>query len=262
MAAFVSFLRNKARKSGTGLRRSFRVLADLVLPPQCVLCQAATADPGGLCPSCWRDMAFISDPVCLRLGTPFAVDFGVDMLSPGAMADPPAFDSARAAVRHSGAARRLVSRLKYGERLDLAPLMARLMVAASGSMLAESTALVPVPLHRGRLWQRRYNQAALLAREVSRLTGVPVIDDALVRKRHTPPQVGLRRAERRSNLAGAFSINAEGAMKLAGHRVVVIDDVRTTGATLNACAHILRKAGVTRIDVLTFSLVTGGEDLP
>ncbi|MFY8116002.1 MAG: ComF family protein [Rhabdaerophilum sp.] len=258
----VSFLQGAACRGGQIGRLAARRVADFILPPQCVLCQAATADPGGLCAACWREMAFIHDPVCQRLGTPFAVDFGAEMLSPAAMAEPPAFDRGRAALRHAGAARKLVSRLKYGERLDLAPLMARLMVAAGRPILADATVLVPVPLHRGRLWRRRYNQAALLAREISRLTGLPVVDDALVRRRSTPPQVGLRRPERQANMAGAFAIGPDGAQRLAGHRVVVIDDVRTTGATLNACAHILRKAGARRIDVLTFSLVTGSEALP
>lgn len=244
------------------MRLGARALADLVLPPQCVLCHKATATPQALCADCWRGLAFIGDPVCLRLGTPFAVDFGVGMLSPQAMADPPAFDSGRAAVHHRGSARKLVAALKYGERLDLVPLLARLMAGAGAGLLTEGAVLVPVPLHRVRLWHRRYNQAALLARELSRLTGLPVIDDALVRQRNTPPQVGLRRPERQQNLAGALTLAPDAKSRLAGHRVVVIDDVRTTGATMNACAHILRKAGAARIDVLTFSLVAGGEELP
>ncbi len=245
-----------------GLGQAGRRVADWLLPPQCVLCHAATAASGLLCAGCWRGLAFIGEPVCQRLGTPFALDFGAGMLSPAAIADPPAFDRGRAAVHHHGAARQLVSALKYGERLDLAPLLARLMAGAGRPILADATLLVPVPLHRARLWQRRYNQAALLAREISRLTGIPVADDVLLRRRNTPQQVGLRRSERRQNLAGALALAAGAAGQMAGHRVVVIDDVRTTGATANACAHILRKAGAQRIDVLTFSLVAGGEALP
>jgi ComF family protein len=239
-----------------------RLVADGLMPPQCVLCHRATAEPRALCSACWPRLDFITSPVCQRLGTPFVVDFGVEMLSPQAIADPPAFDSGRAALHHRGAARQIAALFKYGERLDLAPLMARLMVNAGRELLAEATVLVPVPLHRARLWRRRYNQAALLAGEISRLTGIPVMDDVLLRRRHTPPQVGLKREARRQNLAGAFVLSAQGRLRLKGHRVVVIDDVRTTGATLNACSHLLRKAGVERIDVLTFSLVAGGEALP
>jgi ComF family protein len=113
-------------------------------------------------------------------------------------------------------------------------------------------------MHRLRLWRRRYNQAAILANEVGRLTSIPVSLHALERIKRTPPQVGLRRNERRANLAGAFRMAKEAALTLQGRHVVVIDDVRTTGSTLNACAHILRKAGASRIDVLTFTLVPEG----
>lgn len=232
---------------------------ELLYPPQCVTCEAATATPFSLCVTCWNAMPLISKPYCERLGTPFAVDYGMGMLSPAAIADPPRFDRARAVARHKDTARDLVSRLKYGERLDLATLMAKMMVQAGRDVLEDADLLVPVPMHRLRLWQRRYNQAALLANAVSRLTGVPVCLDALRRVRHTRAQVGLRRPERQQNLQGAFGIAPEHQALITGRRVVVIDDVRTTGSTLNACAHILRKAGATRIDVLTFTLVADGD---
>ncbi len=200
----------------------------------------------------------IAEPVCARLGTPFAHDFGPGMLSPAAIADPPKFDSARAVALHDGIAREMVTRLKYGERLDLARIMARLMTGAGREMLAQCDLILPVPMHRGRLWRRRYNQAALLAQQVGALAGKPVALDALLRVRRTPPQVGLTRNERRANLAGAFKVLPEKKASLAGLHLVVIDDVRTTGSTLNASAHILRQAGAARIDVLTFTLVPDG----
>jgi ComF family protein len=205
-------------------------------------------------------MPLIARPYCERLGTPFQVDFGVGMLSPAAIADPPRFDRARAVARHRGTARDLVNRLKYGERLDLSKLMAKMMVQAGREVLAEADLIVPVPMYRFRLWQRRYNQAALLANAVSGATGVPISLDALQRVRHTRPQVGLGRGERQKNLIGAFKVPAGCESLIAGRRVIVIDDVRTTGSTLNACAHILRKAGAARIDVLTFTLVTDGDE--
>lgn len=191
----------------------------------------------------------------MRLGTPFAHDFGVEMLSPAAMADPPRFDRARAVAHHDGLARDLVARLKYGERLDLVRSMARLMVLAGEPLLREADLILPVPMHRWRLWGRRYNQAALLAQAIGSQAGKPVAMDVLERVKRTPPQVGLTRNERRSNLAGAFRIGPGQEAALTDRHVVVIDDVRTTGSTLNACAHILRKAGAARIDVLTFTLV-------
>lgn len=234
----------------------------LVYPPQCMACEAATAEPHALCARCWTDLPLISAPRCDRLGTPFAIDFGPGMLSPAAIADPPRFDHGRAVARHQGPARDLVSRFKYGERLDLARLMARLMVQAGQDILAEADIIVPVPMHRLRLWRRRYNQAALLAQFVGREAGIDVVVDGLERVKRTRAQVGLRRNERQQNLAGAFAVAERYAHRFEGRRVVVIDDVRTTGSTLNACAHILRKAGAARIDVLTFTLVCGGEDQP
>ena len=244
----------------TLITTSVRSGVDLLYPPQCVACEAATQTPFSLCVVCWNAMPLIAKPYCERLGTPFAVDYGVGMLSPAAIADPPRFDRARAVARHRETARDLVSRLKYGERLDLSWLMAKMMVQAGADILGDAELLVPVPMHRFRLWRRRYNQAALLANAVSGATGVPVSLDALQRVRHTRAQVGLRRADRQQNLVGAFAVAPEKAMQVAGRRVVVIDDVRTTGSTLNACAHILRNAGASRIDVLTFTLVAEGDD--
>jgi ComF family protein len=234
---------------------------DLLYPPQCMACEAGTAKAHALCVTCWSGLALIAPPFCDRLGTPFAVDFGMGMLSPAAIADPPRFDRARAVARHQGTARDLVGRLKYGERLDLARLMGRMMVHAGRDLLADADFIVPVPMHRLRLWRRRYNQAALLADLVARETGIPLLFDGLHRQKRTRAQVGLRRNERQQNLVGAFQVPEHHAARLAGARVVVIDDVRTTGSTLNACAHILRKAGAARIDVLTFTLVAGGEDI-
>ncbi|OYU49990.1 MAG: amidophosphoribosyltransferase [Rhizobiales bacterium PAR1] len=233
---------------------------ELLYPPQCITCETATATPHSLCVTCWNTLPLISKPYCERLGTPFQVDFGTGMLSPAAIADPPRFDRGRAVARHRDAAKSLVSRFKYGERLDLAKLMAKMMVQAGGDILADADLIVPVPMHRIRLWRRRYNQAALLANGVSAISGVPVSLDALQRVRHTRAQVGLGRSDRQKNLAGAFRVPAEYEALIAGRRVVVIDDVRTTGSTLNACAHILRKAGATRIDVLTFTLVASGDE--
>ncbi|MBN8533708.1 MAG: ComF family protein [Rhizobiales bacterium] len=247
-----------AALAGQAGARLWRGALTLVYPPQCIACQAATGEAHALCPACWSTMPLISDPVCARLGTPFEHDFGPGMLSPAAIADPPRFDQARAVARHDGAAKALVARLKYGERLDLARSMATLMAGAGREMLATCDLIVPVPMHRGRLWRRRYNQAALLALELGRLTGKPVSLDALLRVKRTPPQVGLTRNERRANLAGAFKVDHERKASLAGLHLVVIDDVRTTGSTLNACAHILRQAGAARIDVLTFTLVPTG----
>jgi len=173
------------------------------------------------------------------------------------MADPPVFGRARAAVLYDGTARDLVHRLKYDDRLDLAPTLARMMAGAGVELVAEADCLVPVPLHRWRLWRRRFNQAALLARGLSTLTGLPTDAQALARVKATRSQVGLTRAARARNLQGAFRVPEAARPGLQGRRVLLVDDVTTTGATANAAARALLRAGAAKVDLLTFALVAG-----
>lgn len=232
-----------------------RALAQTVLPPTCLACRKPAGTRGGLCPKCWQGAGFIERPYCERLGVPFSYDSGGPLISPSAFADPPAFDRARAAMRFSDVARDLVHLLKYGDRLDLVSPFAVWMSRAGAEMLSEADALVPVPLHWTRLFQRRFNQSAELARSISGQAKMPVIDDVLMRVRATAPQVGLARDERAKNVHGAFSVEKSARAKVKGKRIVLIDDVLTTGATANACARVLRRAGVSRVDVLTLARV-------
>lgn len=228
----------------------------LVYPPTCPGCAAATEDAHALCPACWSGMRLIERPYCPRLGTPFAVDLGVGpLLSLRAIADPPVFARARAVALYDGVARDLVHRLKYGDRLDLAAAMARMMASAGSELLAEADCLVPVPLHWSRLWRRRFNQAALLAGRVGRIAGIPCETGLLARVKATRPQVGLSRPARAQNLQGAFRVPAAARARLQGRRVLLVDDVMTTGATANAAARVLLRAGAGSVDVLAFALV-------
>lgn len=232
-----------------------RALVQTVLPPTCLACRKPAGASGGLCPQCWQGAGFIERPYCERLGTPFAYDSGGPLISPSAFSDPPAFDRARAAMRFSDVARDLVHLLKYGDRLDLVKPLASWMSRAGDELLRDADALIPVPLHWTRLFQRRFNQSAELARAISRQKTVPVIDDVLTRIRATPPQVGRARDERAKNVHGAFSIEKSLRGEIKGKRIVLVDDVLTTGATANACARILRRAGASRVDVLTLARV-------
>jgi ComF family protein len=245
------------------LRRFFRAAArtavDLVLPPTCLACRKPVGAAGGLCPSCWIKMGFIERPYCERLGTPFPHDTGGSLLSPAAIANPPAFDRARAAARYGDAARELVHLLKYGDRLDLAAPLGRWMARAGAEVLADADALVPVPLHWTRLWQRRFNQSAMLARAIASAAGVPVADHILARTRATAPQIGLARSERARNVQGAFAVPRAARIDVKGRKLVVIDDVLTSGATVEACANVLRRAGASRVDVLVLARVVGYE---
>jgi len=228
---------------------------DLVLPPTCLACRRPVGELGGLCPACWNKMGFIERPYCERLGTPFSHDPGGPLLSTSALADPPAYDRARAVSRFGDVARELVHLLKYGDRLDVARPLGRWMARAGSELLAGADALVPVPLHWTRLWWRRFNQSAMLAGAVSAISGVPVKEHFLDRRHATAPQVGKTRRERARNVQGAFTVPANMRAEVKGRRLVLVDDVITSGATVDACARALRRAGAQSVDVLTFARV-------
>jgi ComF family protein len=240
------------------LRRAAAAGLGFVYPPTCPGCGAATAEPHALCAGCWSGLRLIERPFCERLGTPFALDLGTGpLLSPRAIADPPVYGRARAVALYDGTARDLVHRLKYGDRLDLARTMARMMAASGRELLDEADLIVPVPLHLFRLWRRRFNQAALLARAIGRLSDKPYDVRALARVRATRSQVGLTRNQRALNLQGAFRVSETARPRIAGRRVVLIDDVATTGATGNAAARALLRGGAESVDLLTFATVAG-----
>jgi len=237
------------------LAAAARHLVDAVLPPRCPVCLAETGSHQALCAGCWAALPLIERPFCERLGLPFAFDHGEGVLSAEAVAAPPAFGRARAAARYEGVAVDLVQRLKYGDRVDLAPLMGRLMRGAGRDILAGADLLVPVPLHRFRLWRRRFNQAAVLAAAIAGVSGVAHDPFLVVRRRRTRQQVGLGRQARLANVQGAFAVPEAAVPRLAGRRVVLVDDVLTTGATLEAVARTLSRAGAGSVDVLTFARV-------
>lgn len=237
---------------------ALRFAADTALPPLCASCREPLGDGAGLCAACWSKLAFIEPPYCPRLGIPFTYDPGPGLLSMEAIANPPAYDRARAAVRYDDIARELVHRLKYGDRLDLAPTMGRWMTRAGREMLAEGDALVPVPLHWRRLWARRFNQSAALAGVISKSSGLPVLHETLRRVRATPQQVGLDKSQRALNVQSAFKVALERRADVAGRRLILVDDVLTSGATVDTCARALLRAGAAHVDVLVFARVVAG----
>ncbi len=231
-----------------------RLALDIALPTLCVACRAPVRGEG-LCASCWSQVSFIERPYCERLGIPFVYDPGPGLLSMEAIADPPAYGRARAAVRYDDVARAMVHALKYQDRTDLAPVMGRWMARAGTELLADADIVVPVPLHWRRGLARRYNQAAMLATAIGRRADVPVAHDLLKRTRHTEQQVGLSRADRAANVQGAFAVPDAAKASIRGKRVVLVDDVLTSGATTDACARALLRARAAGVDVLVFARV-------
>ena len=243
------------------IRAAFGAALNVALPPLCPACRQLVGD-NGLCASCWSKLSLIAPPYCERLGIPFAYDPGPGVLSMQAIADPPAYHRARAAVRYDEIARTLVHALKYGDRLDLAPTAGRWMARAGHELLQGADALVPVPLHWRRLWARRFNQSALLAKAISQIAGVPVAESALKRVKATAQQVGLSQSERAENVQGAFRMPTDGKSEVVGRNLVLIDDVLTSGATADACARALLRAGAQRVDVVVFARVVDAVRAP
>lgn len=250
-----SFGARLAKAMRTRMRAALRRTLDIALPPLCPSCREPVADLAGLCPACWSKLSFIERPYCERLGIPFVYDPGPGILSMEAIADPPAYARARAAVRYDDIARTLVHAFKYADRIDLAPPMGRWMARAGRELLDGADALVPVPLHWRRLWARRFNQAATLAQVISQGSRVPVSYDVLKRVRATRQQVGLNQAERDANVQGAFAVPADARAAIRGRRLVLVDDVLTSGATVDNCARALLRAGAVNVDVMVFARV-------
>ena len=243
-----------------GLRSAGRRLLDVILPPHCLACGGMVDEPGSLCPPCWDAVTFLGPPACACCGTPFEYDAGAGVLCAACIRRPPVYERARAVLVYDDASRSMILGFKHGDRTEAAPAFGRWLARAGADLLAEADIIAPVPLHWTRFWRRRYNQSALLAQAVARgaLTGgrhLPVIPDLLVRRRRTPSQGGLGASARARNVRGAFRLKPKFQARLLGARVLLVDDVFTTGATVEACARVLLRAGAGAVDVLTLARV-------
>jgi ComF family protein len=255
--SLATHLRNALTACQAAWAHAAKFALDIALPTLCVACREPV-DGEGVCAECWSKLAFIEPPYCPRLGIPFVYDPGPELLSMEAIANPPAYQRARAAVRYDEVARTLVHSLKYQDRTDLAPAMGRWMARAGRELLAGADMLIPVPLHWRRIWHRRYNQSGALARAIERQSGVVLRGDLLQRVRRTEQQVGLSRSQRASNVQGAFKVFRDRQAEIAGRKVILIDDVLTSGATVDACARALLRAKAAQVDVLVFARVVDG----
>ncbi|NKB49683.1 MAG: ComF family protein [Alphaproteobacteria bacterium] len=233
-----------------------------VLPPQCLACDALVATPGSLCAACWREAKFITAPQCTICGVPYSFDPGgapgTDVVCGACVRHRPIYDRARAVLRYDDLGRRLVVGFKHGDRTHGAPTFGRWLARAGAELIAEADMVAPVPLHRLRLIRRRFNQSAMLAQAICRSPGgegLQFAPDLLLRHRHTPSQAGLNAVERKRNVRNAFTVNERRVAQVDGKRVLLVDDVFTTGATVSECARILGRAGAASVDILTLARV-------
>lgn len=236
---------------GTGTR-----VLDAVLPPLCLACRKVVGRPGSLCIGCWTRLVFISEPKCEICGAPFETAPPGASICGSCHAAPPLWTKARAAVLYDDASRPLILGFKHGDRLHAAPLFVGWLRLAGAEILETADVLTPVPLHPHRLIARRYNQCAVLARGLAALTGHRVSDRALRRTKSTPSQGRMTANQRARNVAGAFIVDPKRRHEIADLNIVLIDDVRTSGATVNACTRALIRAGARTVSVLTIARVS------
>ena len=242
--------------AGRLARLGARGVLDALLPPHCLVCDNRVAEQGTLCPDCFGGLHLIVEPFCRRCGVPFAHEGQAeDGRCPSCLAAPPPFTRARAAFAFNDAARRLILPLKHGDRTELAGPLARHMARGGAALLEEAEVIVPVPLHPRRLFLRRYNQSALLAARLGRMAGRAVAPDALRRVRKTAPLGELGAEARRAVLEDAIRVAPRARPRLAGRRVLLVDDVLTSGATAGACTAALLEAGAARVEVLAVARV-------
>ena len=237
------------------LRESFAPLVDLVYPPRCPLCGTGIGAQSGLCSGCWSELRIPSEPWCALCQRPFdGTAAGSGAVCAPCMAEPPYHDGISAGTLYGDASRKLVLAFKHGRRIAMAPMLARL-IAARLPTLEGKWLIVPVPLHRWRLWSRGYNQAALLAREIARLTGGELLVDGLVRHKRTPMLGGLGRKARARALSGALKVTRSSTKRFNQAHVILVDDVLTSGATSEACVRVLKRAGAAKVIVACFARV-------
>ena len=233
------------------LRRVGRAIVDAVLPPRCLACGETVSEPDSLCGRCWSSITFFAPPYCSICGLPFPYPMGEGAVCASCARERVSWDRARAVMRYDKNSRRLVLSLKHGDRTHLARALGLWMHRAGGEILDGADLIFPVPLHWTRLFTRRYNQAGLLAHAIRAAGGPPVAPDWLVRRRRTPSQGRLGSLARARNVRGAFQLRP--GRSVHGKRVVIIDDVLTTGATVEECARVLRRAGAEWVGVLTLA---------
>ncbi|MEK6746240.1 MAG: ComF family protein [Pseudomonadota bacterium] len=228
-------------------------ILNLLFPPQCLNCECRVPTHGTLCIPCWQQIHFITEPMCHACGLPFDYDIGDGALCGACMHKHPDYNHARAVFRYDEHSRKLITRFKYSDHTQLAKIYGTWLMGTGGKLLEQSDMIIPVPLHYFRFLHRRFNQSALLAHTLSKKSSVKCLPNALIRTRKTTPQTGLTRKQRETNVKGAFTINKRSVRVIKGKNILLIDDVFTTGSTIEQCTKVLLKAGAAQVNVLTLA---------
>ncbi|MCC7038015.1 MAG: ComF family protein [Alphaproteobacteria bacterium] len=229
---------------------------NIILPPRCAGSGMVVDAPGMVSPGFWSELSFIDAPFCDTCGLPFGFGSSAGTICVGCIDEEPEFTRARSAVVYNDASRKLVIGFKYGDRLHTVQTFVPWLARAGEALIADADIVIPVPLHFRRLWQRRFNQSAVLGELLAKRSNLAFAPDALTRQRYTVKQKGLSRKERHANVRGAFAVDGKQAASLIGKNILLVDDVFTSGATLNECARVLKKAGAAQVYVLTIARVT------
>jgi ComF family protein len=230
-----------------------KIVLDAVFPPRCPSCQVLVAAEGNFCAPCFQALRMIEKPLCVRCGTPFVVAMDADAQCPACLVEPPEYDQARAALVYDAVSAPLVTALKFNDQWAHVARYVALMQRAGSALFPGADALVPVPLHWRRLFVRKFNQSAILAYGLAQQTGLPCAPHLLERVLYTRPQMRLSRTQRLKNVTRAFAVPERFHAHVQGKYLVLIDDVVTTGATANACARALKKAGAKEVRVLALA---------
>lgn len=232
----------------------FKPIIDFALPPRCPICGVTVEADNRFCLACWRQLNFLAKPWCAACGLPLAFDYPGDVLCAKCLINPPMHDGVRAVVRYDERSSLIAMRLKYGTRLGLARLIAEHLQKFAGEN-SNNAIIVPVPLHRSRLWLRGFNQSVLIGRELARGTGIGMDYDVIFRSKITPPLRGMNGSQRRKTVDAAFSLRGDARSSIAGKAVLLVDDVYTSGSTSNACARLLKNAGAKQVLVFCWARV-------
>lgn len=234
-------------------------MCDHLWPPMCAACDEPVQGSGGMCADCWDAVTFLGAPQCHACGVPFPFDPGTGALCAACTRARPPYDRARAAFLYDDASRSMILAFKHADRTDLVPSLVTWLARPAAPLVRDADVVAPVPLHWGRLLRRRYNQSALLSNALARRTGVQAVPDLLIRKRRTGTQGRKSWSARKRNVQGAFRVRPRHVHALRDKRVLLVDDVMTTGATVEACAHALLRAGAGAVDVITIArVITSG----